>query len=425
MFTCNAFSKAKPFVIAAGMLFVFADQLPAQSPTAGPRFRSDGRDADALGRKEGYPHCNGADYFTQERCRVGAFSNFDKLFPARTIAAPRSASRLNRAAPEPDIRYSYLGQHTLDRYLEVHPITGFLIAKGDTILVERYQYGRTDKHLLTSFSMAKTITAMLLGIAVKEGAIRSISDSTETYVPGLKGTEYGRTPIKALLQMSSGVQFREVYTDQNSDIFALWRATIGQDPGGSIGVLKHFNTRHASPGERFHYASSETGVLGYILSHATRKTVSEFAREKLWEPLGAEAEAKWSIDATGQEITYAYFNATLRDWARLGLMLANDGSWNGKSIVPKDWVLAATTVATGEERLRLVDPRVQLGYGYQTWLLPGGRRAFALRGYRGQWVIVDPGSKLVLVQTAARPADDAGADQELFKLWDSVSAQLR
>ena len=97
-----------------------------------------------------------------------------------------------RAASEPNIRYTFAGQTlTLDQYLERQPVTGFLIAKGDTILVERYQYARTDKHRLTSFSMAKTITALLMGIAVKEGAIRSIDDLAEIYVPDLKGTNMG------------------------------------------------------------------------------------------------------------------------------------------------------------------------------------------------------------------------------------------
>jgi CubicO group peptidase (beta-lactamase class C family) len=141
-------------------------------------------------------------------------------------------------------------------------VTGLLIAKGDSILVERYQYGRTDTHRLTSFSMAKTIIGLLIGIAVKEGAIGSIDDPAEVYVPGLKGTEYGRTPIKALLQMASGVSFREVYIDVGSDIYTLARDTLEQGPGGSLPAVKRFNTRHAQPGERLSYSSAESLVLG-------------------------------------------------------------------------------------------------------------------------------------------------------------------
>src|SRR6185295_18007619 len=143
------------------------------------------------------------------------------------------------AARLPSNRYTFAGQTlTLDQYLERQPVTGFLLAKGDSILVERYQYARTDKHRLTSFSMAKTITALLIGIAVKEGAIRSIDDLAKIYLPDLKGTEYGRTPIKALLQMSSGVAFSKVYRHSPSDIWTLRRLTTQQKPEGSLQAVK-------------------------------------------------------------------------------------------------------------------------------------------------------------------------------------------
>lgn len=427
MSTRTAWPRVMPFVVAAGVLLAFAEQPAAQATagsSAGPRFRADGRDADAYGRTEGYPSCTGAAYVSDRRCLVGAFSAYDTLFPARVIAASKVPMRLGRAPDEPGIRYTYAGQSlTLDQYLDQHPVTGFLIAKGDAILVERYQYARTDRQRLTSFSMAKTIVALLIGIAVKEGAIRTIDEPAEAYVPSLKGTEYGRTPIKALLQMSSGVAFSEVYTDAASDIATLARLTLGQSPGGSLSAVKRFNTRLAPPGQRFSYASAETVVLGLVLAHAARRSISDYAREKLWEPLGTEADATWSIDATGQEITFAYFNAVLRDWGRMGLMLAHDGMWAGKSIVPREWLLAMTTIAAADGHLRLASP--WSGYGYQTWLVAGNRRTFALRGYRGQFVIVDPDARLVLVQTAARLGSDQTADRELLALWEAVTAQLR
>ncbi len=393
---------------------------------AGPRFRADGPDADAYGRSEGYPSCTGLAYIREEHCRVGAFSDFDKLFPSRTIATSKSPAPLRRAASEPGIRYTHAGQRrTLDDYLDARPVTGFLIAKGDRILVERYQYGRTDKQRLASFSMAKTIVGLLIGIAVNEGAIASINDFAEVYVPGLKGTEYGRTPIKALLQMSSGVSFREDYADATSDVYTLVDLTLGQDPGGSLSAVKRFNTRYAQPGERFSYSSAETAVLGLVLAGATHRTVSDYASEKLWVPLGAEADATWAIDATGQEIAYAYFNATLRDWARLGLMLAHDGMRQGKRIVPREWLLASTSIERGSP---FWVPSMKAGshspgYGYQVWLSMAKHRTFELRGLRGQFVIVDPETKLVLVQTAIR--SDPVADRELFDLWSAISSQLR
>jgi CubicO group peptidase (beta-lactamase class C family) len=345
-----ACAAALPFMLDA---LVLDSQVFAQaSPTAqgaGPRFRADGPDADEFGRKEGYPSCKGIEYVDQLRCRVGALSRYDTLFPARTITAPKQSVPLARAASEPVIRYGFAGLGlTLDDYLNRQPVTGLLIAKDNTILVERYQYGRTDMDRLTSFSMAKSVVALLIGIAVKEGAIRSVDDLAETYVPGLKDTEYGRTPIKALLLMASGVAFSEDYASKSSDIYQLARMTVEQDSAGSLAAVKQFNTRRSPPGARFSYSSAESLVLGLVLAAATKRTVSDYAAEKLWQPLGAEADATWIVDATGQEVTFAYVNAVLRDWARLGLMLANHGNWQGKTVVPADWLTASAANALGQ-----------------------------------------------------------------------------
>jgi CubicO group peptidase (beta-lactamase class C family) len=383
----------------------FAQVAPA-SQAAGPRFRADGPNADEFGRKEGYPSCIA---YIDERCRVGALSRYDTLFPARTIAAPKQPTRLERAAVEPVVRYSFAGLDlTLDDYLDRHPVTGLLIARGNTILAERYQYGRTDRDRLTSFSMAKSVVGLLIGIALKEGAIRSIDDLAETYVSGLRDTEYGRTPIKALLLMASGVAFSEEYANPSSDIYTLARLTLQQDPVGSLAAVKRFNTRRAAPGVRFSYSSAESLVLGLVLAAATKRTVSDYAAEKLWQPLGAEADATWIIDATGQEITFAYVNAVLRDWARLGLMLANGGSWFGKTIIPEDWLAASAANA--------IPAAFLVKYGYQIWYSADTTR-FSLRGLHGQYVLIDPDLKLVLVQTALSDEPEFG---ELFALWTAL-----
>jgi CubicO group peptidase (beta-lactamase class C family) len=412
-----ACAAASSFMLDALVLdsYAFAQTAPA-AQGAGPRFRPDGPRADEWGRKDGYPSCKGLAYIDETRCRVGALSHFDTLFPARTIAAPKQPSPLARAASEPVIRYKFAGLDlTLDDYLNRQPVTGLLIAKDNTILVERYQYGRTDTDRLTSFSMAKSVVALLIGIAVREGAIRSVDDLAETYVPDLRDTEYGRTPIKALLLMASGVAFSEDYNNRSADIYKLARLTIEQDPGGSLAAVKHFNTRRSAPGARFSYSSAETVVLGLVLAAATQRTLSDYAAEKLWQPLGAEADATWIIDATGQEVSFAYVNAVLRDWARLGLMLASRGNWQGKTVVPEDWLTASAANALW------TDP--PLGkYGYQIWYSEDTRR-FSLRGLRGQYVLVDPDLKLVLVQTALSGSQPEFI--ELLALWNTLRAQAQ
>jgi CubicO group peptidase (beta-lactamase class C family) len=393
----------------------FAQAEPAPQG-ASPRFRADGPNADAFGQKEGYPSCKGIEYVDQPRCRVGALSHYDTLFPARTIPASKKPAALARAASEPIVRYGFAGlELTLDDYLNRQPVTGLLIAKDDTILVERYQYGRTDRDRLMSFSMAKTVLSLLIGIAVKEGAIRSVDDLAESYVADLKDTEYGRTSIKALLLMASGVAFSEEYDNRSSDISKLARMTIEPGSPGSLTAVKQFNTRRDPPGVRFSYSSAESLVLGLVLAAATKRTVSDYTAEKLWQPLGAEADATWNIDATGQEITFAYINSVLRDWARLGLMLANRGKWQGKTVVPESWLTASAANALPTD-----SPLAK--YGYQIWYSADTRR-FGLRGLRGQFVLVDPDLKLVLVQTAL-DSDQPGT-AEVFALWTALRTQVR
>src|ERR1051326_1405985 len=264
---------------------------------------------------------------------------------------------------------------------------------------------------MLSQSMAKTITAMLMGIAVQDGAIRSIDQPASDYVPGLAGTEYGKTPIRALLHMASGVAFNEVY-DAPGDNRHLSEMLFSRAAPGPARALATFNTREVPPDTRFHYAGSETEVLGLVLTAAVKMPLPDYLASRIWRPIGAEADADWTIDASGQETAFCCITAVVRDWARVGMMMANDGAWNGQQIVPKQWVLDATTV-----QAPFLAPGVATryrGYGYQTWLLPGPRREFALLGIHGQRIYVDPAAKLLLVQTAVSvKASGDPADFEL------------
>jgi CubicO group peptidase (beta-lactamase class C family) len=392
----------------------------AAAPSAAQRFRADGPDADAYGRRQGYPACTGLTYLNEQRCRVGALSGFDTLFASRVVQAPATPSALARAGEEPVVNYQHNGRTvSLDDYLDRRPVSGFLIARGDTILVERYQYGRTGKQRLASFSMSKTLAGLLVGIALEEGAIASLDDLAQVYAAGLQGTEYGRTPIRALLQMTSGMRFDEGNSGLQSDVYRLAVTALG--PPGSAAAVRLFGVRDAPPGEKFAYSSADALALGLVLTGAVKRPLAEYASEKLWKPMGAEADASWAVDRQGQEITYAYFNAVLRDWARLGLMLAHDGAWNGTQVVPRQWVLDSTIVQRGSPFWSSLAPGAHTaGYGYQVWLNPTKRRTFQLRGLRGQFVLVDPASRLVLVQTAVRHSNDGEADAELMNMWRSL-----
>jgi CubicO group peptidase (beta-lactamase class C family) len=402
-------------------ILVFERVVFAES---GPVFSDTGPDAEAYGASKGYP-VPPFEYppGVRQDFMIGTYSHFDKVHPMRTVPKPATPSVLKRTAEEIVPVYHYDGrQKVIGDYLDTHPVTGLLIARGDTILFEHYRYARSDRDRLLSNSMAKTITALLVGIATSEGAIRSIDDTAATYVPELAGTEYGATPLRALLRMSSGVAFREQTYQPDDDIINFHKALLGNNPVGAIAALRQINTRDAPPNTRFAYASSETEVLGLVVSRAVRMPLADYLAKRIWQKLGAESDAAWAIDPTGQEVAYCCFIATLRDWARLGLMLANDGAWNGQQIVPRQWLLDATAVPQ-DSYLRNTIAR-SWGYGYQVWLLPGERRMFLLLGISGQALFADPESKLIMVQTAVRklPVGDPKSP-EAVALWYAIVAQ--
>jgi len=167
-------------------------------------------------------------------------------------------------------------------------------------------------------------------------------------------------------------------------------------------AVKQFNKRAFPQGTHFNYSSADSVVLGLVLRNAVGVPLTEYLSTRIWKKLGAEADAGWDVDPSGQEITFCCMLATLRDWARLGLMLANDGAWNGQQIVPRQWVVDATTVVPGSY-LAAGERTGPTGYGYQVWVSQGERRRFNLMGIRGQHMTVDAAAKLVMVHTAVRP----------------------
>lgn len=395
----------------------------ASNDSSRPLFSPFGPNADFYGAKEDFPivdpsltHQPGAPL--EPKYRVGAFSHGDEIFPTRWIAGAATPWTFKRS--QTAIRYSYRGQpSSVSEYLSRNPVTGLLIAKNDQILSESYQYARTDRARFFSGSMVKTITGMLIGIAISEGAIKSVDDATETYVPGFKGTEYGKTTIRDLLHMSSGVEFGEA-EDGGRDLDRLWIDMVRGSEKGTVNSIVQFNRRVAPPGTRFFYASIEPDVLGVVLRYATNTTASDYLHQKVWEPMGAEADAAWMIDADGFEVAHTHFNAVLRDYARLGRLFAHDGAWDGKQIVPAQWMIDATTTRAADTYLApgRVGPG-SFGYGYLVWLLPGTRRQFAFISDFGQRIFVDPSSKLIMVQTALETTQ-----KEVMHLWSALVEQF-
>lgn len=391
-----------------------------------------------LGKADNYPIGNSSTWY-DDAYRVGSWSAMDKVPGMRTrvVARPAEASPLPRAASPAPVSYRYKDtNYTLADYLDRQRATGLLILKNGEIVAEHYRYGRKDDARFLSFSMAKSVTSLLIGKAHAMGLIASLDDPAEKYVSALAGSPYGATTVRQLLRMSSGLTFTERY-DGKDDIARLARASAGAPGAGKpVDVLRSITDRHSPAGEKFIYASAETDVLGRVLTAATGKTMSELSTDWLWKPMGAEHDAFWRVSSDGQEQSFGGFNASLRDWGRLGQLLANDGRAIDKAtgkpgalqVLPLDYLLDATDPARQPQAFRPRTATPYFGYGYQFWLLPLKARTFALQGIHGQTVYVQPSTGVVMVLTSvweqASGKQDVQPYEERDALWRGVLQSL-
>ena len=270
-------------------------------------------DEDLLGKAEGYPVCPLDDAnLGPDRCLVGLFSHFDEVYPARKVARAGPVHQLARATAEPDFSYTTPDGRREDvaDFLGHNRTMGLLVLKGDRILVERYQYDRTAQQRFHSQSIAKTVVATLVGIALQDGKIRSIDNLAQDYVPALKDSPYGNTSLRHLLTMSSGVKYHETY-QRGDDNQVLTARSYKQQSAGGADTLAPFaaREREVPAGTRFYYGSSET-----LRARAARRgwrAAGGLSLRKGVEADGAEADAGWLIDAAGFEVGFAGLNATL------------------------------------------------------------------------------------------------------------------
>jgi len=400
--------------IAGALLMVFWPHALAAAP-----------DEELLGKGAGYPIGTTRNWSLDENVRVGSFSHLDRILPHNTLKKPPKPLILKTAAKAPPITYKF-DNRTLkvSDFLERQRITGLMIVKDGQVLAEHYQYDRTSQHRLISHSMAKSIVSLAIGIALAEKKIRSLDDKAATYVPQLAGSAYGEATIRNLLRMASGVKFSEVYDGKDD----LARLSVKRFEEGTIPALLMFKEREAPDGTRFKYSSAETVVLVAVLRAVTGGSVSAYLTERLWQPMGAEADATWAIaNSDGYENGGGRFNAVLRDYARLGVLLSADGAVNGKQIVPKGYLVEATDWRRHPAAFQPRKATTYFGYGYQFWTYPGTKRRFALLGVYGQSIFVDPELKLVLVITAVTRTASVGKEslaRERDALWRSLVAKF-
>lgn len=231
----------------------------------------------------------------------------------------------------------------LEDFIKEQKVAGLIIVQDGKIRLERYALGHSASNRWSSLSVAKSVTSTLVGAAIRDGYIKSVDDYVTDYIPDLKGSAYDSVTIRHLLTMTTGIRWNENYTDPNSDIARFSTDSIEPGINATVSYMRRLPAEEA-PGRKWLYRTGETDLLGVVVSSATRQTLSHCLSSRLWIPYGMEQNATWTLDRTGQEMAGCCLQMPLRDFARFGQFVLEDGIINGESVVPDGWFKTATRI---------------------------------------------------------------------------------
>ena len=321
----------------------------------------------------------------------------ETVYETRPIASGTRIHALPQATGKIDPSFTHAGRTwTVDQYMEAYRVSGLLVIQDGRVLLEKYGLGRGPKDRWTSFSVAKSMTATLVGAAIQDGHIKSLKTPVTDILPELKGSAYEGVTLRQLLMMSSGVRWNEDYADPNSDVAKgpLEGLKLAEGKPGLNPVVAYMRTlpRAHAPGTKFNYNTGETDLVGILLARAVGKGLAEYASEKIWKPYGMEAEGVWVTDPGGLERGGCCMSMTLRDYGRIGQFVLDEGVIDGRPVLPPGWAREATTkqIENG-----------QAGYGYFWWMQPNG--AYQATGIFGQSITTFREDRIIIVVNSAWP----------------------
>ncbi|MBM2577582.1 serine hydrolase [Jannaschia sp. Os4] len=333
--------------------------------------------------------------FDEDRI-VANFSDMGSAF----LTAPLPG-RDARALPACDAPLALPEGHA--DWIAADAVTGLVVLRGGCVAHETYHLGTGAEDRRISWSVAKSALSLLTGTLVADGTV-ALDDPVTRHAPQLAGSAYDGATLEDVLQMESGVRFDEDYLDPGSDINRMGRTLA---LGGTLDdFTAAISERDAAPGARWTYVSMDTHVIGMVLRGATGRSIADLMAERVTGPIGI-ADGAYLTDGAGAAFVLGGLTLRTRDYARLGLLVAQDGTWDGAQVVPAAWIDASTapTAATADGAW---------GYGYQWWLAPDARPGEVIgRGVYGQWLYVDRIRDVVVAVNGADRgfrAPDAHAD---------------
>ena len=302
----------------------------------------------------------------------------------------------------------------------------FIVIRDNQLLYENYFNGFARDSLYTAWSLSKSVTSALVGIAISEGYIKSLDDPITDYLPELKGQGFDPITIRNLLTMGSGIQYRIGFFPWDEFVLAGYYPDLRQLLLSDLRIME-------PPGQSFHYNNFNTELLGMILERTTGHPPSQYLQDKIWKPIGMEYPATWSIDSEqdGFEVTPILLNARAIDLAKFGRLYLNDGRWEDKQIVPEHWVVESTTRDPNDHRPWETFSRWQDKGGYYKYFwwgvtLEGGDYSYMGIGTYVQFIFVSPRTKVVIVRTADKDGIDPPYWREVFQyIADHVDETYR
>jgi CubicO group peptidase (beta-lactamase class C family) len=310
---------------------------------------------------------------------------------------------------------------SLDAFLEESHTDGFVVLHDGAVIYERYLNGQQRHTQHQMFSATKSYVGTLVLLLAHEGRI-DLTARIVRYLPELKASAFADATVQQVLDMTTAVQYTEVYDDPDSDIwkyghvFRVW----GEPEAGYRGPLNIYDYLPTLPkkgthGEGFHYVTPNTDVLGWLIRRITNKSVDTNISERFMQPLGAERDAYIWLDGEGNEMAGGGLNITARDAARFGAMIINRGAFGGRRIIPE--AVAERILQSGDSatfRRFYTDPwylNVAHSYKDQWWVFDNAHKAVSAIGIHGQFIYMDPAAKLVVVKQSSSPDAEGGANQ--------------
>lgn len=297
---------------------------------------------------------------------------------------------------------------SIAHWLDGSETDGFLVLSGDRILVEDYRNGMNRKSTHLVQSVSKSVTAIAAGALVEEGILDPGKLVTD-YLPELECTAYRGATLRHVLDMTSGTYFDETYTTPDShcaflDAAAGWKPYGAPDwPRTVLDVILGLDHSELPHGDQFRYRSIETDVLAHCMIRASGHSLQELVSRHVWEPMGAESDAYFTVDPSGYAASDGGFNASLRDLGRFGKMIASGGRVDGIEVVPEAWIADCLKGNADVFRGYYRDVLPKGAYRNQFWIEEAGQPVLLCRGVFGQLIYIDMRTRFVAVKLSSWP----------------------